>query len=72
MTWECHVDASPESRYNVISGLNLLTNLVLYLNLSKQVIAGGDIPYEGSMAPIVEMITHDYKKINLTYHVKTE
>ena len=55
MTWECHVDDSAKSRYNMILVTYLLTILVLILNFYKHIIEGGDGRFEGSTAPVIDL-----------------
>ena len=48
-----HVDNKTNSRYDMILGRDLLYALGLDLNLSGNIIIGGDGPYEGCSAPMV-------------------
>ena len=55
VTRKYHVDDSKEIRYNMIIGRDVLTALVLDFKFSKHVIIGGDGPYEGFLAYMVEV-----------------
>ena len=72
MRWECHVDDSAEGRYRMILGQDLLTDLELDLNISKQVILVGDETYKWCTDPMVDMSDYDYKYLNLKDNVKQE
>ena len=60
MMWKCHKDESTNGRYYVILGRDLFTVLGLYLKFSENVIRGGEIPYEGCLAPIVDVNNYDF------------
>ena len=47
VTCKCHVEKSTNSRYDMILGRDLLTAMGLDLNLSKNVIIGGEGPHKG-------------------------
>ena len=70
MTWECHVDAPNESRYDMILGRGLLMSMILDLKLSIHIIVRGKTPYEGCMTPMMDMITYDYGSLNSKTHLK--
>ena len=72
MTWEFHADESTEGRHVIILSRDLLKAIVLYLDFSEQVISGGDRTHEVFTAPMLYMITYDYKYLNLKYHIKLE
>ena len=72
VTWECHVDNSTEFRYDMILGKELLTDLVLDLNISKHAITGGGRPHGICMAPVVDMSKFNYDSLNLKDNVKLE
>ena len=55
VTWECHVDESSESRYDMILGKYLLTVLGLYLDFSYNLITGGGRPFEGLTRPMIDL-----------------
>ena len=55
VTWKCHVDKSTNGRYNMILGRDLLTALVLDIKFSDHFILGGEGPYEGYSAPMVDV-----------------
>ena len=48
---KCHVDESPEGRYGIILGGDLLTSLGLDINFYNQAIIDGYRLYEGCLAP---------------------
>ena len=61
LSWKCHVDSSTNSRYNMILGRDLLTDLGLGLKFSEKIIVGGDGPYKGCSAPMVDVSNCDFK-----------
>ena len=63
MTWKFHVADSTERRYDIILGRYLLTELVPDLKFSKKIIVGGDIPYEGCLAPMYGVTDYDFKPL---------
>ena len=71
MTWKCHVDESTTGRYNMILGRDLLTALGLDLKFSGNVICGGEGPYEGCSAPIVDVNSYIFN-IAMSKTVKPE
>ena len=71
-TQEYHVYESTESRYDMILGRDLLMSMRLDLKISINVIVAGEIPYEGCMNDMVDMITYDYGSLNLKNNVKPE
>ena len=58
--WKCHVDESTISRYDTILGRDLLTALGLYLKFLEKFIIGGDRPYEGWLATMVDVSNCDF------------
>ena len=56
----------------MILGKYLLTDLVLYLKFSKHVITGGDDPYEGHTAPMIDIVTYRFEPLNLKDQVNPE
>ena len=63
MKWKCHVDEYTKGRYYMILGRDLLTALGLDLKLSENVIIGGEGPYEGCYAPMVDIRNYDFNII---------
>ena len=63
VTWKCHVDEYTNGRYDMILGRDLLTALGIDLNFSKNVISGGEGPYEGCSAPIFDVINYNFNII---------
>ena len=57
--WKCHEDESSTSKYDMILGRDLLPALGLDINFSENVMHGGERPYKGSLAPIVDVNNHD-------------
>ena len=60
MRWKCHEDESSTGRYDMILGRDLLTALVLDLKFYKNVIYGGEGPYKGCSAPILDINNYDF------------
>ena len=58
------VDESTESRYNMILGRHLFTVQGLDIKFSKHVIIDDNGPYEGFLAPLVDI--NEYKFEQLT------
>ena len=66
------MDNSTEGRYDMILGRDLLMSTILDLKLSRHVIVGGEIPYEGYITPMIDMITYEYGSLNLKTQFKPE
>ena len=64
MMWRCNVDDSDKGSYNMILGLDLLTELGLNLKFSEHVIEAGDGPFNGSTTPMVDLGTYIFKDLN--------
>ena len=64
VTWECYVDDSTKGRYDMILGLDLLTQLGLNLRFSEHVIESDDGPFKGSTTPMVNLGTDIFKDLN--------
>ena len=47
----------------MILGRYLLTNLGLDLKFSENIILGGDVPFKGCSAPMVDIRTYDFKPL---------
>ena len=47
----------------MILGRDLLIALGLYLNFSEDIIIGGEGPYEGCSAPMVDLSNYDFKPL---------
>ena len=60
---KCHVAKSTNSRYGIIIGRYLLTALGLDLKFYENIILGGDGPYKGCSAPMVDVSTYDFKPL---------
>ena len=63
VTCRCQVAISTNSRYYMILGRYLLTALVLYLKFLENIILGGDGPFKGWSAPMVDISTYDFKPV---------
>ena len=55
---------SAKGRYDMILGRDILTALVLNLEFCDHIIEGNDGPFKGSMAPMFDMGTHEFKDLN--------
>ena len=55
------MDKKTNSRYDIIPDRDLLTTLVLDLNVSKNIIIGGEGPYERCLAPMVDLSDYNFK-----------
>ena len=69
MTWKCHVDESTTGRNDMILDRYLLTALGLDLRFYKNFMHGGEGPYKGCSAPMVDVKNYDFniltaKKLN--------
>ena len=60
VTWTCHVDDSHKGRNYMILGRYLLTESGLNLKFSDQVIEADNVPFKGSVAPVVDMGTYEF------------
>ena len=49
----------------MILGRYLLTALVLYFKIYKHVTTGGDRPFEGCTAHMLDFSTYDYNSLNI-------
>ena len=63
VTWKCHVDKSTNGRYDMILGRYLLTALGLNIKFYKNVIIGGEGPYEGCSESMVDISKYDFNII---------
>ena len=63
VTRKFHVDKATNSRYNMILGRDLLTALGSDLKLSENIILGGDGPFKGCSAHMVDASTYDFKPL---------
>ena len=63
VTWKCHIDDSIDSRYDIILGRYLPTELVLDLNFSSHVIIGGNVPYKNCSAPMADVTDYYFKPL---------
>ena len=60
VAWKFHVNESTKGRYNMIPGRYLLTALGLGLHFFNCIIVGGKVPYEGFLAPMVDVSNYYY------------
>ena len=60
VTWKCHVDKTTNGRYDMILGRDLLDALGLDINFSEKVTIGGEGPYEGCLATMVDASNYDF------------
>ena len=58
--WKCHVDDSNKARYDIVLGVDILTEMGLNLKFCNHVIEGYDRPFKGSTTPVVDMVTHEF------------
>ena len=65
VTWNCHVDEFNKGRYDMILNRDILTELVLHLNLSDQVIESHDGPFKEFLAPLVDMGAYEFKDFEI-------
>ena len=63
MTGECHVDDPAKDRYNIILGRDIFTSFGLHLQFSQHAIKGGDRPSKGSTAPMIDLVTYEFKDL---------
>ena len=63
-TWKCHVDDSAKGRYDMILEQDILTELVLNLKFSEQVIEADDVPFKGYSTPMVNLGKYIFKDLN--------
>ena len=59
--WDCHGDEYAKGRYDMILGQDLLSELVLNLKLSEQVIKADNGTFKGSTTPMVDLVTYILK-----------
>ena len=59
----CHVDDSAKSRYDIILGRDLLTELGLNIKISYHVIESDDVPFKEYTPPMVDIGTYEFKDI---------
>ena len=62
VTWYFHVDESAKCGYNIILGRDILTELVLNIKLSENVIEAGDGPFSRSTTPMVYLGAYIFKE----------
>ena len=55
MIWKYHIDESTNGRYDMILGIDLLTEIGLDLKFTNNVILGREGPYEGYYSPMVDV-----------------
>ena len=58
------MDDSDKGRYDMILEQDILTELVLNLKFSEQVIEADDGPFKGSSTPMVNLGTYIFKDLN--------
>ena len=63
MSEKCHVDNKTNSRYDMILGTDLLTSLGMDRKFSENIIIGGEGPYEGCLAPTIDLSNYDFKSL---------
>ena len=63
VSFKCHVDRSTNSRYNMILGRYLLTDLGLDHKFSENIIIGCGGPFKGCSAPMVDLSTYYFKPL---------
>ena len=62
VVWVFHMDDSTEIVYGLIPGRYYLTALGLTLKLSNNTMSGGDRPFKGCTAPMVNLGKYNLKK----------
>ena len=65
VTWNCHVDDSSRSRYGMILGRDLLSEMGSILPPSEHIIKADDGPFKGSTAPMVDLGEYINKYLNI-------
>ena len=58
---DCHVNDSSKGIYDMILGRDVLTALGLYLKFSNYIIEGYYGYFKGSLAPMVDLGTYEFK-----------
>ena len=61
MTRKCHIDEPTNGRYNMILGRDLITALGMDLKFSENVMNGGEGPYKGCSASMVDVNNYKFK-----------
>ena len=61
VSWKFHLDNQNNSRYNMILVIYLIHALVLDIKFSENIIFGGDVPYQGCSAPMVDLSNYEVK-----------
>ena len=64
MTWECHVEESATSKYNMILGRYILTALASNLKNPQQLIEAGDGPLKGMKETMIDLGRYKFKGLN--------
>ena len=64
MSWDCNVDNSDKSRYDIILGQDLLTELILNLKSSEHFIKADYGTFKGSTTPMVDLGKYIFKNLN--------
>ena len=64
VSWKFHLDNQNNSRYDMILVRYLIHALGLDIKFSENIIFGGDVPYQGCSAPMVDL--NNYKVKSLT------
>ena len=57
------MDESTNGRYDMILGRDLITALGLDFKFSDNIIIGGDGPYQGCSAPMVDLSNYEVKSL---------
>ena len=65
VTWNFHVDESAKCRCGMILGRVILTELVLNIEFSEQVIEAYNGPFNGSTTPMIGLGTYIFKYLNI-------
>ena len=60
---KCHIDDSTNGRYYIFLGRDLFTALGLDIKVYDNVISGGEGPYEGCYAPMVDISNYNFNII---------
>ena len=61
VTWNCHVNESAKVRYDMILGVDILTDLILNIILSDHIIEAENGTFKGSKEPMVDLCVYQFK-----------
>ena len=64
LTWNCYVDDSAKGRYDMILGIDISSTLGVTVKFSYHVNKADNGLFKGFTAPMVNMITYEFKFSN--------